>query len=829
MMNNRLTNITTEYRKFSKGQYVEHTQFNEFLDYFEDQDRLSKTLLRGVGIACGFKHQLKYSNARTTNGIRIVNGIEISQGVGVTTDGDFITLSNTSQVSDELGVSDLKTIDLKGICYSYFKPYDNSKANYPPFYDDNGDQIRLWELSETNKGSDDYMPINETSDSILNALYLLIYVESYEKEVRPCRGVDCDNHGLQQVQNVKVLFTNLKGITNIVNKGDTLYPHPLNTSIPELRLKRALVDADIDSIDDFKKVYSDIVLDTTLLNEVSTGISRITSHFRIENRFDELDVISKLTNVIALGNDGTTGFQYAYDFMKDLVETYNEIKALLPKSFTSCFPDMNAFPKHIMIGKIVDNTPNNYKHTFYNSPVLDDEEIEAKVKILIERFNELVDKFTLPEVVNKMAPDINITPSRKSIELGNKAIPFYYSIDEEFLKRWSFDKSRHRIANRNLTYNNLNPLLSNDPNVIAAVAFNLEKYTFYRIEGHQSQPYTLVKEVLDFKKEASQLSFDVMSLSLEELNNNKDLSKAYYKEYVAEHPGIEHMAGVEPGGTFVIVYESEANPTVIADFSLPYLCCGPKVDVSLSLPVDEICSGSKAIPFTVSPLDGVVAIADPIKGNGGVVKKGEQYFFDPTLVSSLFYDTDIAFTVNGKSTGTTIRVVSQPNVLITVEDITLSENDTDVFVKYKIEGTNITNYQYEFDFLGNGNYTSVIPLNGIVEYTFINYRNRKSLEAPVTNVIVSGNGCSDSIDVPVDTRAVPLITNILFPDGACCEESVTPKVSAVNFPTNCCEENIIPKVSAVNFSTNCCEEQGVTPRVAAVVFPDPACCETLIS
>ncbi|SNS15678.1 hypothetical protein SAMN06265376_107149 [Dokdonia pacifica] len=829
-MNNRLTNITTEYRKFSKGQYVEHTQFNEFLDYFEDQDRLSKTLLRGVGIACGFEHQLTYTNSINSRRVRAVNGVEISQGIGVTTDGDLITLSDIIQVSDELGVSDLKSIDLKSKRYSFSKPYDNSKVNYPPFYYDDGNQIPLWELSETNNSAGEFEPVNATDEAILNVLYLLVYIESYEKEVRPCRGVDCDNHGLEQVQNVKILYTTLAGIRNIVEKGDTLYPHPLNTSIPELKLRRALVDTDFDSISDFKNAYSKIALDEGLLNKMSQGIATITSHFNLENNFDVASVTSKLETAIAIDNDGATGFQYAYDFIKDLVDTYTEIKTLLPKSFTSCFPNFNAFPKHIMIGKAVDNTPDNYKHRFYNSPVLDDEEIEAKVKVLIQRFNELVDNFGLP-VVTKKELEINITPSRKSGLLETKAIPFYYDIDETFLKRWSFDKTRHRIADRNLTYNNLNPLLSNDLSISDAINFNLEKNTFYRIEGHQSQPYQTVTGVLNLKKDAAQLSFDIMALSLEELSNNKDLSKAYFKEYVEKHPGIEHIAGVEPGGTFVVVYESETNPGVIADFALPYLCCGPKVDVSLSLPVDEICSGSKAIPFTVSPLDGVVDVVNGIRGTGGVIKIGEQYFFDPTLISSVFHNTDIEFSVNGKATGTTIRVVSQPNVLITIEEIIPSENETDVFVTYRIQGLNITDYQYEFDFLGNDNYVSVIPSNGLVTYTFFNFRNTKSLEIPVTKIRVSGNGCSDILEVPIDIQLNPEISEILFPDGNCCAENIIPKVSAVNFSTgNCCVENITPKVNAVNFlPDNCCQEGGITPRVVGVIFPDPACCVTLIS
>ena len=44
--------------------------------------------------------------------------------------------------------------------------------------------------------------------------------------------------------------------------------------------------------------------------------------------------------------------------------------------------------------------------------------------------------------------------------------------------------------------------------------------------------------------------------------------------FLAEHPGLEHYAGVLRGGTFVLVYDA-AN-TVVADFMLPYNCCEPK-------------------------------------------------------------------------------------------------------------------------------------------------------------------------------------------------------------------------------------------------------------
>ena len=793
MTMNKLNNITTQYRKFSKGQYIEHTQFNEFLDYFEDQDRLSKTVLRGVGISCGFKHELKYVSSRISKSLKTVNALEISQGVGVTTDGDLITLGKISKVSDELGVSDLKRIDINSKLYSFYKPYDNSKANYAPFYEDDGKQIPLWELSETNNIANEYTAINESSSSILNALYLLIYVECYEKEVRPCRGVDCDNHGLQQVQNVKVLFTNLRGINNIIAKGDTLYPHPLQVSPPELRLKRALAGADLNTVDDFKRLYSEIVLELNLLTDIYQGASIITSHFEMENNFDILPIAAKLEDALGVNDNGIYGFQYAYDFMKDLVETYIEIKTLLPKSFTNCFPNINAFPKHLMIGKVVSDSVNNFRHKFYNSPILDDKEIEAKIKILIQRFNQLIDKFMVPQPeFDKKARVINITPSKKSVQLGSKAIPFYYEFDEEFFKQWSFDKTRHRIADRNLTYNNLSPLMSDDLNIREAITFNLEKNTFYRIEGHQSQPYYLVANRLNTEKVDHQLSFDVMSLSLEELVDNKDLFKAYYKEYVEKHPGIEHTGGVEPGGTFVLVYESERNPAVIADFSLPYLCCTPKIEARLSLPQDVICAKAEPIPFTVTPQNGIVKANVASNLNGGVTFSNGQYYFNPTLVSESLYNTEITFTVNDKQTNASIKVTREAQVQIEVTDV-IKTSLLDTIVVFTITSLNsssIDDYEYQWDFFNNGNFISQTLTRGIVSYS---YSRDIKVIPNLIRVLVSGNGCSETIDVTItEQNNLPEVTGIAFPLGDCCENPKVnnpPVVTGISFVDgeNCCE------------------------------------------
>src|SRR5439155_14390088 len=49
---------------------------------------------------------------------------------------------------------------------------------------------------------------------------------------------------------------------------------------------------------------------------------------------------------------------------------------------------------------------------------------------------------------------------------------------------------------------------------------------------------------------------------------DKEDEKLLFANFQANHPGLEHFAGVSRGGTFVLVYD-ESNK-IIADFMLPY-------------------------------------------------------------------------------------------------------------------------------------------------------------------------------------------------------------------------------------------------------------------
>ncbi|KPH15026.1 hypothetical protein [Chryseobacterium sp. ERMR1:04] len=764
-MNNQLSNISTQYRKFSKGQYIEHTQFNEFLSFFEDQDRLSKVMLQGVGIVCGLKPNLMYTN-------KILTSVQLSQGVAITTDGDLLTLNNTSEVSKELYMSDLKTINIESKNYTHFKVYDNFKVGYPSFYDEKGlEQVELWELATVEETNNDFQPISNLSN--LQDKYVLLYLEDYEKDIKPCRGVDCDNHGVQQIRNLKVLVTTAKGIVRILgedrliidpitgegkrSRKDRVQPHPLfiEDVLRDEKQERVIVErlilekgADMKfSSSDLKGLYSAALEKNNYGKFIFEKINKISEIMGVQSIVNH----AAFKNVLQQCFTQQAGFQYAYDVVKDVMNTYSEIIKLLPQSFTKGFPDLDSFPKHIMLGKLMQDTQLDFsRHQFYNSPVLDDEKATERVKVLMNRFSQQVRSFKYPipiEIGPEIKSQIKITPSQKLTPLSNKAIPFYYQTSEEFLKAWNFDKTNNRSFRNNLAY--YTGWLSSDRHIQEPLHFNIDKNSFYNIEGHQGMSYEEAFEQIKEIRDKLQLGFDIMVLSFEELKANKDMSKAYFNEYVEKHPGLEHKRGVERGGTFVMVYDNNGVGTsVVADFSLPYICCTPKIEAALSLPSTVICAESNRIPFTVIPVGGVVKAVADSELNGVEIFNG-KYFFNPKLVDVSLHGKAIAFTVNGKPTNCSIKVIAEPEVKVVVDYVFYPEgNSTATIVNLIVSadnGQNIMDYTYSGNFWDNDSWVALKPdSKGLIKYTLYDV---VPTRIPTIKVKVNGGGCTQDISI----------------------------------------------------------------------------------
>ncbi|QDK82123.1 hypothetical protein EXU85_27350 [Spirosoma sp. KCTC 42546] len=184
--------------------------------------------------------------------------------------------------------------------------------------------------------------------------------------------------------------------------------------------------------------------------------------------------------------------------------------------------------------------------------------------------------------------------------------------------------------------------------------------------------------------------------------------------FLLNHQGLEHGAGVPPGGTFVLVYKDPValpkaglqkkggESIVIADFYLPYRCCGSGNGIQFMLPEppptlemqETFCLNAAKGKIDVSPDTG--SFDSPL-----VTKESRTFFFNPTQVGT----HTLTYTVPGRPPVLIdVQVVPLPAASFNVEQV----NETR---KATFRYTYTDAKQLTLDF-GDGSPILTIPVNG---------------------------------------------------------------------------------------------------------------------
>ena len=264
-----LTKITPDYRAFVDDQVLTAGQLNEFLDFFQDQDRLSRTCLSGVGIVCGFEV--------TTSGTRV----SITPGCAITTDGDLIKLLvDVSQTTDGEPITPAdpyKKLANEALQYTHYRVFEDAYANYPYFRnaEDSG-LLNLLELkteATRESGKDKVLTEAELKDKVV-----LLYLETYPQTPDICTETNCDSQGERQVANLRVLLVNT-GDVSVITRNDSVYRDHTNLSayqnLPEVKMPRLLLKTaarevkappklDASALLDFINLRKDLVISDSL-------------------------------------------------------------------------------------------------------------------------------------------------------------------------------------------------------------------------------------------------------------------------------------------------------------------------------------------------------------------------------------------------------------------------------------------------------------------------------------------------------------------------------------------------------------------------------------
>lgn len=538
-MSTKLMEITPQYRSFVDDQVLTSGQLNEFIEYFEDQDRLTRVCLVGVGVACGFKVSVNNQNSLIT----------ITQGCGVTTDGDLLKLQKSIKDSSET------SIVLESIKYSHFRDFEDDKPKYKHFKNGNT-TIDLWELIPQEKVDLEagHLPINT---QLLNDKVVVLYLECYPKEADICTTTNCDNQGQPNIQNLRVLLIDKEDVENIVNPKDGIFTkhnvYEAFTNLPQTAVPKVILTGNnTSSYTKLASAYKSAI--TSSKNYLRTAFEELFQGFsEILNITDGTSntMLNQINNLDDFNTNDKV--QYRYDLIKDLSDTYNELAEILLKLKTECCPNIEAFPKHLLLGALSsEEIYPELRHDFYNSPTNNEYAKYLKMaKSLVQRVVLILDNFNLAN-----ENEINITPSKTCGNLGEKAIPVYYEVDNEMLTAWDFNKTENYKQRSNVSFHKEN--LAPNSWVQNPLNFELDCNDFYRIEGHFGHPAQDSRNAINGLKNNHALDFDCLLFDLQ-----KD--QQAFTTFLKENPSISHKGGVPKGGTFVLISERE---NVVADFCI---------------------------------------------------------------------------------------------------------------------------------------------------------------------------------------------------------------------------------------------------------------------
>ncbi|MDD2720189.1 MAG: hypothetical protein PHH47_02630 [Gallionella sp.] len=447
-----LDSIATGHTYFEKDQVLTAGQLNGITEYLDDQQRITRTGLLGTGILSGFDLRLAGDN------------IVVGRGVGVTSDGDLLALGAAAS-------------------FDRYRVYDEKAPLYPPFYpagnaDGTGRMMQLFELVRAGE-KDPAAKALATLPVKPGERVAMLYLESYRNDPDLCSGTDCDNLGQQTINTLRVLLVSRSDAARLADQ--LAGNNTAALSLPELAAARPLFRAAVSSTAAFAELYRTACAGShaALTSNLGLLYKALPALFLPELAADPTSGwLARLDKLHAHYAGQDAGIQYYYGFLKDLVETWNALRNALADDDCVLWPDVNAFPKHLLLGGL--SSPHEARTGWHPSP-LTGKRVSEHARFLALKLHTLITSFEPPA-----AGSIAVTPSRsESVPLEQRAIPYYYVLRSEFPIHlgWCHERVRRGMAARTPGYraaeygDKQNPLTG-----------QIGGCDFFRIEGHLGQP-----------------------------------------------------------------------------------------------------------------------------------------------------------------------------------------------------------------------------------------------------------------------------------------------------------------------------------------------------
>ena len=494
------TAANSDYPKFVPDQVLTSDNLNDLFGYLDEQGRMTRTNLLGIGIVCGLEVKTAADGSSIT----------ITKGVGVTSSGYLVSVPEITYTKRTTAIFDA------GKCEYYSKFVDIAAKTQ---------KFDLWELKQE---------AESTGTSALNKSFLttgykivLIFVELLEENNKNCDPNSCDDKGINVTVNFRPLLVEKANMSDLLSGAGAATNPWLN--LPEISMRRFDVTATpvyecVNIFNAYKKILSNTFLTKTqaALTQAYTVLQPLLAGEFQANPFATLANDYKFLNDGTINPDQLVAMQYYYDLFSDILQAYKEFSEKGIDVIGMCCPD-DIFPRHLLLGLAIpdDSAQTGPRHYFIPSPILSDEHKTVScLKILFRKLVLLTHKFLVPPPTisgaNKTVDgNIRITPSLLAdVPFSTKSIPYYYNIGnatDALLKNWSPKKLVQEKTKRNLSYHAAK--YATDDDMLTPLLYDLESYNFLRVEGHIGKPYKHVVKNIIALRDKNRLPFEVVALN----------------------------------------------------------------------------------------------------------------------------------------------------------------------------------------------------------------------------------------------------------------------------------------------------------------------------
>lgn len=470
---------STGYTIFEDNQVLTKEPLNRLVDYLDDQERLTRVSLLGVGIFCG----LRLSVGK--------DGLVLTKGVAVTTDGDLLRVP-------------------QDLTYSRFRKYGTDAPKYDPFYDGATMRSAFELVGEEARAADDLDTFAQSSGKKVTDMIGVLLMESFQKDADLCTGGDCDNKGSDALGNVKLL---LMAPADVAALRETL---PMfskaSGQIPPTYAKRVVLNAGIDSAAKLAAAYKAAAAVTRgrLLDTLKQVLAVCGPFFGDVFAKDPLPDWTTKLNVV---HPDSAAEQY-FDNLKDVVDACNALGAVLAGDTAVCCPPQAAFPKHVLLGGVgaVPLDLDADRTGSYPSPLVSaGRQTFDRARFMLRRIDTLIMGFTpIPQAL-----PVTITPSRADDRpLDERAIPAHYgpapAASWPIHRAWSYELERRGLAEFN--YSASKAVFTPKGAAAEPLAASIAAATFLRIEGHVGKGVQAAINAINTAITASNLPFAVRAV-----------------------------------------------------------------------------------------------------------------------------------------------------------------------------------------------------------------------------------------------------------------------------------------------------------------------------